>query len=296
MSLPWKRLIRFRARDGRILRGEPVLPTEDYDLGSLPVTPDLKAKVIVGSDIFDRSGATRLSEEIVTVDEVLGPLERAEVPLLRCIGLNYKAHIAETGRPPPPLPSLFVKPRHCVHDHGAEVVIPPMCQDDQADYEGELCFIICKDAKNVPLDKATDYIGAYTCGNDISSRKWQRDPKLAGSLPQWTYGKSFDTYAPLGPCLVSSEAMTDPSKLWLTTTVNGEQRQSSSVGDLLFDCAYLVHFFSQGQTLEKGTVFMTGTPGGVGDRMQPPQYLKPGDVVTVTISRIGTLRNGIKYE
>lgn len=92
MSLPWKRLIRFRARDGRILRGEPVLPTEDYDLGSLPVTPDLKAKVIVGSDIFDRSGATRLSEEIVTVDEVLGPLERAEVPLLRCIGLNYKAH------------------------------------------------------------------------------------------------------------------------------------------------------------------------------------------------------------
>jgi 2-keto-4-pentenoate hydratase/2-oxohepta-3-ene-1,7-dioic acid hydratase in catechol pathway len=175
---------------------------------------------------------------------------------------NSQFPVAETGRAPPPVPSMFTKPRHCIHDHGADIEIPPVCQDDQADYEGELCFIIGKEAKNVPLEKAMEYISAYTCGNDVSSRKWQRDPKLAGGVPQWSYSKSFDTYAPLGPCLLSAEQVKHPSELHLTTVVNGKTRQSSSVGDLLFDCAYLVYFFSQWQTLEKGTVFMTGTPGG----------------------------------
>jgi 2-keto-4-pentenoate hydratase/2-oxohepta-3-ene-1,7-dioic acid hydratase in catechol pathway len=121
--------------------------------------------------------------------------------------------------------------------------------------------VIGRDARNVSLEDAPQYIGAYTCGNDVSSRKWQMDPKLAGSVPQWSYSKSFDTYAPLGPCLVSADLI-NPKDLHLTTKVNGEERQSSGVNDLLFDCAYLIHFFSQGQTLETGTVFMTGTPGG----------------------------------
>ena len=112
------------------------------------------------------------------------------------------------------------------------------------------------------LGSAHQYIAAYTCGNDISSRKWQRDPKLAGGVPQWNFSKGFDTFAPIGPCLLSAEAIGEPSELRLTTTVDGEVRQDTSVGDLLFDCATLVSFLSQGTTLEKGTVVMTGTPGG----------------------------------
>jgi 2-keto-4-pentenoate hydratase/2-oxohepta-3-ene-1,7-dioic acid hydratase in catechol pathway len=120
-----------------------------------------------------------------------------------------------------------------------------------------------KDAKDVKLENALDYIAAYTAGNDVSSRKLQRDPNLAGRVPQWGFSKGFDTFAPLGPCLVSSELIGDPAKLHLKTIVDGEVRQDESVSDLLFDCAYLLSYLSQGTTLQKGSVVMTGTPGGM---------------------------------
>jgi len=119
-----------------------------------------------------------------------------------------------------------------------------------------------RDAKDVPLESALDYVGAYTAGNDVSSRKLQRDPELAGRVPQWGFSKGFDTYAPVGPCLVSSSLIPDPKVLQLKTIVDGETRQDESVSDLLFDCAYLIHYLSQGTTLQKGSIIMTGTPGG----------------------------------
>jgi 2-keto-4-pentenoate hydratase/2-oxohepta-3-ene-1,7-dioic acid hydratase in catechol pathway len=119
-----------------------------------------------------------------------------------------------------------------------------------------------RDAKDISREEALSYIGAYTCGNDVSSRKLQRDPKLAGNVPQWGFSKGFDTYAPLGPCLISSELVPDPAKLHMKTVINGEMRQDESVSDLLFDCAYIVSYLSQGTTLQKGQVIMTGTPGG----------------------------------
>jgi 2-keto-4-pentenoate hydratase/2-oxohepta-3-ene-1,7-dioic acid hydratase in catechol pathway len=143
-----------------------------------------------------------------------------------------------------------------------DVVIPKIAQDDQADYEGELCIVIGKDAKDVPLDQALEYVAAYTCGNDISSRKLQRDPSLAGNVPQWGFSKGFDTFAPLGPCLVRPDLIGDPKALLLKTVVDGEVRQQEHVGDLLFDCAYLISYLSTGTTLRKGSVIMTGTPGG----------------------------------
>lgn len=187
--------------------------------------------------------------------------------------------VKEAGRTPPPFPFIFFKPNTCVLDHDAEVVIPKICQDDQADYEGELvcyqksvtehvlthrekCLVIGKDAKDVSLEKALDYVAAYTAGNDVSSRKLQRDPEFAGRIPQWGFSKGFDTFAPLGPCLVASEMIPDPKKLHLKTIVDGQTRQDEGVSDLLFDCAYIVSYLSQGTTLQKGSVIMTGTPGG----------------------------------
>ena len=133
-------------------------------------------------------------------------------------------------------------------------------------------------------------------GNDVSSRKLQRDPELAGTVPQWNFSKGFDTYAPLGPQIVSTKIILDPSKLHLKTMVNGETRQSSGIYDLCFKVPYLLSYCSQSTTLKKGTVVMTGTCAGVGYAMKTPQFLKPGDVVEVNISpSVGTLRNTVEY-
>ena len=124
------------------------------------------------------------------------------------------------------------------------------------------CLVLGKDAKNVSKDEALDYVAAYTVGNDVSARKLQLKPALAGPTPQFDFSKGFDTYAPMGPCLVASEVIKDIPSLHLTTKINGEVRQRESLSDLLFDCAYLIEYLSQGTTLQKGSVIMTGTPGG----------------------------------
>jgi 2-keto-4-pentenoate hydratase/2-oxohepta-3-ene-1,7-dioic acid hydratase in catechol pathway len=204
--------------------------------------------------------------------------------------------VQEGGRTLPPYPSTFIKANTCLQDHNAPIVIPKIAQDNQADYEGELCFIISRDAKDVSEADAFDYIGGYLSGNDVSSRKLQRDPLLAGTVPQWNFSKGFDTYAPLGPQIVSTKVIPDPSKLQLKTIVNGDLRQNSGIDDLCFKIPTLVSYCSQGTTLKKGTVFMTGTCAGVGYAMKEPQFLKPGDVVEVNLSpEIGTLKNVVEY-
>ncbi|KAI4956425.1 hypothetical protein J4E91_000636 [Alternaria rosae] len=296
MAPNWDRLIRFIATDGRELRGQPILPSPEFDVGTTTEETGLKAKVIdvKNNDIFDP--ATKVTDEEVTVKKLLGPVTTDEVPIIRCIGLNFIKHIQEGGRTLPPYPSTFIKANTCLNDHGAPIVIPKLAQDNQADYEGELCFIISQDAKNVSEADAFNYIGGYTSGNDVSSRKLQRDPLLAGTVPQWNFSKGFDTYAPLGPQLVSTKVIPDPSKLHLKTVVNGDLRQSSGIDDLCFKIPTLVSYCSQGTTLKKGTVFMTGTCAGVGYAMKEPQFLKPGDVVEVNLSpEIGTLRNTVEY-
>jgi len=295
MKVPWTRLIRFVATDDRILRGEPILTSPNFDLGNTTEETKLQAKVVIGNDMYDTTGETKVSDEIVTVKKLLGPLAQNDVDILRCVGLNYAKHIKEAGRTPPPFPFIFFKPNTCILDHGANVIIPKIAQDDQADYEGELCLIIGKDAKNVTPESALSYVAAYTCGNDISSRKLQRDPEFAGRIPQWGFSKGFDTFAPLGPCLVNAELVGNPKELLLKTIVDGQVRQEEMVEDLLFDCAYLVSYLSSGTTLRKGSVIMTGTPGGVGAGMKPPKYLVPGTNMEVSIGKIGTLRNGVEF-
>ncbi|PKY07768.1 putative fumarylacetoacetate hydrolase [Aspergillus campestris IBT 28561] len=282
-----------RFTDGRVLHGEPILPSPDFDLGDTTAETKLQAKVISG-DIFD--AGSKVTDEVATVQQLLGPLTKDDVPILRCVGLNYLTHIRETGRSPPPTPSIFFKPNTTVADHGSDVLIPKLAQDEQADYEGELCIVIGKDAKNVSEEDALNYIAAYTVGNDVSSRKLQIDRAIAGPVPQWGFSKGFDTYAPMGPCLVRADIIGDPARLQLQTFIDGEQRQNIEVSDLIFGCAALVSYLSTGTTLQKGSVIMTGTPGGVGNGLKPPQFLKPGTRMEVKVTDIGTLRNGVKFE
>ncbi|KAF5703216.1 fumarylacetoacetate hydrolase [Fusarium mundagurra] len=279
MKVAWQRLIRFVSTDGRVLRGEPILPSPDFDLGDTTEETKLQARVIEGDDLYDTTGATRVTDEVATVKTLLGPLVASDVSILRCVGLNYATHIREAGRKQPPFPSIFFKPSTTIHDHGVNVVV-----------------VIGKDAKNVKESEALDYVAAYTAGNDISSRKWQRDPNLAGGVPQWGFSKGFDTFAPLGPALVSSSVIPAPEKLHLQTIVDKETRQDAGLDDLVFSIPRLIAHLSSGTTLQKGSVIMTGTPGGVGAGLKPPKYLVPGTQMEVKITQIGTLKNGVDFE
>jgi 2-keto-4-pentenoate hydratase/2-oxohepta-3-ene-1,7-dioic acid hydratase in catechol pathway len=156
--------------------------------------------------------------------------------------------------------------------------------------------VIGKDAKNVSEDEALDYVAGYVSGNDVSCRDWQMEKDKAGMMPQWSFSKGFDKYAPLGPAIVSTKILRDASGLSLNTIVNGEVRQSTNTSDLCFGVKKLVSFLSTGQTLEKGSLIMTGTPGGVGIGYKPPKYLKDGDEVVVEIEGIGKLVNTMKFE
>lgn len=157
--------------------------------------------------------------------------------------------------------------------------------------------MIGKTGKNIPRENALDYVSGYATSNDVSARTWQRDPAYAGVVPQWCFSKGFDKYAPLGPMLVSPTVVGAADNLQLQTFVNGEERQNSNTNDLLFGVRDIISFLSQGTTLEKGTVIMTGTPAGVAMRMKPsPRYLNDGDVVEVRIQGLGSCKNRMVFE
>jgi 2-keto-4-pentenoate hydratase/2-oxohepta-3-ene-1,7-dioic acid hydratase in catechol pathway len=160
-----------------------------------------------------------------------------------------------------------------------------------------LSVVIGKTGKNISEEDALDHVAGYCASNDVSARKWQRDPAYAGGVPQWCFSKGFDKYAPLGPMLVSPKVVGAAENLDLQTFVNGELRQSSNTSDLLFGVKKIISFISQGTTLERGTVIMTGTPAGVAMGMKPtPKYLNNGDVVEVRIGQLGSCSNRMVFE
>lgn len=203
--------------------------------------------------------------------------------------------VLETGFDLPKHPTLFFKTNQAVHDTRQPVPIPKLGQP-QCDYEGELTIVIGKDAKNVAEADALDYVAGYVSSNDVSCRDWQMEKDKAGMMPQWSFSKTFDKYAPLGPAIVGTKVLGDASGLGLKTYVNGELRQDTNTSDLCFGVRKLVSFFSTGQTLQAGSLIMTGTPGGVGIGMKPPKYLKDGDEVAVVIEGIGKVVNTMKFE
>ena len=203
--------------------------------------------------------------------------------------------VLETGFDLPANPTLFIKPNQAVSDTRHPVPIPKLGQP-QCDYEGELTIGIGKDCKNVSEEDALSYVAGYTSGNDVSCRDWQMEKDKAGMMPQWSFSKSFDKYAPLGPCITSTKLLGDGGNLYLKTYVNGELRQDTNTSDLCFGVKKLVSFFSTGQTLQAGSLIMTGTPGGVGFGMKPPKWLKDGDEVVVDIEGIGKVVNKMSFE
>jgi 2-keto-4-pentenoate hydratase/2-oxohepta-3-ene-1,7-dioic acid hydratase in catechol pathway len=204
------------------------------------------------------------------------------------IALNYPDHIAETGRDRPEYPSFFSKLSTCVIGHGEAIQRPKV--SDKLDYEGELAFIIGKRCRHVPVEKAHEVITGYTIANDVSVRDWQH------RSPTFTVGKSFDTCGPLGPWLVTTDEIPDPHNLNLLTWVDNELRQDSNTKHMLFNCYEMIAYLSQAMTLEPGDVISTGTPSGVGVKMDPRGYLKPGQTVTVEIEGIGRLTNPVIEE
>ncbi|THX22561.1 hypothetical protein D6C90_05069 [Aureobasidium pullulans] len=287
----WERLVRFVSVDGSIKYGEPILSNADSDIHQLALDGKLEVTVLEGADVLSALPTDRKE----AVKTLLGPLTPKGVPYVRCIGLNYKSHILETGRSLPTCPTVFSKPGTTIADTNEAIPIPKIAQS-QCDYEGELCILIGKDAKNISEEDALKYVAAYTVGNDVSARDWQREPGKAGPVPQWSFSKSFDKYAPLGPALVSTSVLGAADKQTLKTFVNGELRQSGDTSDLCFGVKALVAFCSQGQTLQAGSLIMTGTPGGVGLFMKPQGFLHDGDEVIVEIGGIGKVVNRMKFE
>lgn len=204
--------------------------------------------------------------------------------------------VNEAGRTPPPYPSLFIKPSASIASHDEDIPIPKICQNDQLDWEGELSVVIGKSGKNIPKDEALEYVAGYVVSNDVSSRKWQRDPAYAGGVPQFCFSKGFDKFAPLGAVLVSPKVLGKGNNLRLQTKVDGETMQDSNTSDLRFDVEDIIAFLSQGTTLESGTVIMTGTPSGVGLGRNPPVYLKNGQTVEVSIEKLGIVKNKMVFE
>ncbi len=207
-----------------------------------------------------------------------------------CIGLNYRDHAAESGVPVPTEPILFSKYPTALLGHGAPIVLPRVSQE--VDYEAELVAVIGRKGRHIPRQRAFEYVGGYAVGHDVSARDWQ----LNKPGKQWMAGKTFDTFAPVGPELVTPDEVGDPHNLGIRLRLNGQTMQDSNTSQLVFGVDELIAYLSQVFTLEPGDLIFTGTPPGVGMARKPPVWLKPGDTVEVEIDRLGTLKNTVVAE
>jgi len=205
-----------------------------------------------------------------------------------CTGINYAAHIAETGREPPAEPLLFGKFANTLIAPGEAIVLPP--ESTHTDAEAELAVEIGRAGRRIAEDDALDFIAGYRCANDVSARNLQYGDK------QWLRGKGFDTFCPLGDRLVPVSELGDGSGLRVVQRLNGELLQDGNTADLVFGVRRLVAHASSFCTLEPGDLILTGTPGGVGHARTPPVSLRPGDIVEVEIDAIGVLRNPVVAE
>jgi len=283
-------LIRFIAKeDGQVHLGQ--VDTAKYpDVGiSVYNGDEVKAKAIEGGvyhgEVTDRD---------LTVSTLLSPLSVDEVPLIRCLGLNYRDHAKEANMPIPEYPVLFVKPRHALSGpYPAKIVVPKFAQDGSSDYEAELTLVISKTGKDIPEDKAMDYVLGYTSSNDVSARNEQFKNS------QWSFSKGLDFSAPIGPVLVAPGSMPNPKapdNLAIKAIHNGNVVQDSNTKEMIFSVAKSIAYLSQGTTLEQGTIIMTGTPPGIGCMRDPKVVLNDGDDMRVYIDGIGTLINKVHYE
>ena len=224
-----------------------------------------------------------------TVDQDVRLVAPVDPPNYLAIGLNYRAHVAEGGRPDPERPVVFNKQISSVIGPG-EAIHVPAAAPDLVDYEGELAVVIGRRCRRVPKERAYEVIGGYTVANDVSVRDWQR------ASPTMTMGKSWDTHGPIGPWIVTPDEVADPQSLRLSTIVDGEVRQDATTAEMIFDIPTLIEHLSTAFTLLPGTVIATGTPEGVGVYREPRAMLQPGQTVQVVVEGVGTLENPVIAE
>ena len=237
----------------------------------------------------DKVDLTKLSGNMrfeLTDIELLAPIAKPEK--FFGVALNYADHIKETGLEQPEYPTLFNKQNSCVIGPNDAIHRPNV--SEKLDYEGELAVVIGKRCRHVNREEAKSVIAGYTIVNDVSVRDWQMRSHT------WTLGKSFDTHGPVGPWIVTPDEIGDPHNLNIKTWVNEDLRQNFSTKHLVFDCYYLVEYLSQVMTLEPGDIIATGTSSGVGVKMKPRGYMRPGDEVRIEIENIGMLKNHIIEE
>jgi 2-keto-4-pentenoate hydratase/2-oxohepta-3-ene-1,7-dioic acid hydratase in catechol pathway len=240
----------------------------------------------ISGDIY---GDFSVTDGIAEIAKLLTPVVPTSI---LCVGLNYRKHAEETNMDVPENPVLFVKGINALQNPDDPILIPTFMKSEEVDYECELAVVIRKACKNVSRTDALDYVLGYTCSNDVSARDWQL--KKGGG--QWCRGKFFDTFAPLGPCLVTPDDIPDPGNLNIRTVLNDEVVQDSNTNDMIFDVGRIIEYLSGSTTLVPGTVILTGTPPGVGMGQNPPRWLKAGDVITIEIEKIGKLTNPVREE
>ncbi len=271
------RLLTFRYQNdvmAGVLEGENVLP--------LP-WPDVKSLIESGLDAAAEAAAAAQALPLAEVSLLAPILKPGKIV---AIGLNYLDHCLEQGKTPPERPTIFTKFSTAVNHPGGDIRWDPS-MTQMVDYEAELAVVIGKRAYRVGEEDAYEYVAGYTCLNDVTARDLQRGDK------QWVRGKSLDTFAPMGPLLVTADELPDPHGLAIRCWVNGELRQESNTDQLIHTVPKLIAFCSHAFTLEPGDIITTGTPGGVGVYSDPPVFLKPGDEITVEIESIGRLQNRV---
>jgi len=256
-------------------RADPTIPTS------------LKTLLAGGQSMLHRVAAAAASGPRMDPAglKLLAPIPDPQKVL--CIGLNYADHARESGQTPPAEPVLFCKFPTAVLAPGEPIVLPTVSKE--VDYEAELVVVIGVGGRNIPLAEARRHIAGYCPGHDVSARDWQ----LRKPGGQWLLGKSFDTFAPFGPALVTCDEIDDPGQLQIELRLNGRTMQNSNTRQLIFGVDYLVSYISQVCTLLPGDVIFTGTPPGVGAARRPPVFLQPGDLVEIEIEKLGVLRNPV---
>ncbi len=265
------RIIRYRQTDGTVHYGQ-----QHEDGRTTRLAGALFASLV---DTGEEAQAGKL----------LAPLQPADII---CIGLNYRRHAEEGKQPIPQHPVVFMKSTGAVQNPGDPILLPRHLRSEEVDYECELAVVIGKECKNARPEDALDYVYGYTCANDVSARDWQL--KYGGG--QWCRGKTFATFAPLGPCLVTRDEIPNPNALQIKTILNGQTMQDWNTNDMIFDVPSIISFLSGSTRLLPGTVILTGTPHGVGAARKPPVFLRDGDTVTIEIERIGVLTNPVVNE
>lgn len=253
--------------------------------------PDLLSVIVGGDDSFDRvarwayhpPGGERFNPATV---KLAPPIPRP--PKIICIGLNYRDHAAENNLPVPEVPSVFAKFPTALLGHGRAIVLPKA--STQPDYEAELAVVIGRGGRHIAEENWRKHVFGYTIINDVSARDWQN------ATSQWTMGKAFDTFAPMGPAIVTADEIPDPHNLDITLSLSGTVMQHSNTRNMIFAVPWLIAWLSRVFTLESGDIIATGTPAGVGFARKPPRWLKSGDECRITIQKVGELVNPVISE